>query len=164
MQSNGNSFVCENNEKFKKLEAYIDGIEDKNGCLITVLHTAQGMFGYLPKEVQIFIAKKLNLSAAKVYGVVSFYSFFTMEPKGKHVIDVCLGTACYVRGADKVLQELQNQLGINVGQTTPDGRFTLSCLRCVGACGLAPVVIVDDDVHGRVTAEDVKVILEKIVD
>lgn len=164
MQSKGNSFVCENNEKFKELDAYIDSIEDKNGCLITVLHKAQGMFGYLPKEVQLFIAQKLNLSAAKVYGVVSFYSFFTMEPKGKHVIDVCLGTACYVRGADKVLQELQNQLGINVGETTSDGRFTLSCLRCVGACGLAPVLIVDDEVHGRVTADAVKDILEKVAD
>ena len=99
----------------------------------------QGKFGYLPAEVQEVIAHELNMPVAKVYGIVSFYSFFTMEPKGEHPIDICLGTACYVRGAEKVLDAFQRNLGIQVGKCTPDGKFSLNTLRCVGACGLAPV-------------------------
>jgi NADH-quinone oxidoreductase subunit E/NADP-reducing hydrogenase subunit HndA len=101
----------------------------------------------------------LNLSSAKVFGVVTFYSFFTMKPKGKHPISVCTGTACYVRGANNVLDEVKKQLGIDVGQTTADGKFSISCLRCVGACGLAPVVQVGDKTYGRVAPDDVKAIL-----
>ena len=130
------------------------------GELINVLHKTQGEFGYLPEEVQREIAKNLNISVAKVYGVVTFYSFFTMTPKGKHPISVCTGTACYVRGADKVVDELKKQLGIEVGQVTADGEFSLDCLRCVGACGLAPVVLVGEKVFGRVEAKDVKKILD----
>ncbi|MDD2293403.1 MAG: NADH-quinone oxidoreductase subunit NuoE [Bacteroidales bacterium] len=132
---------------------------NKPGELINVLHTTQGVFGYLPEEVQREIAKNLNIPVAKVYGVVTFYSFFTMKPKGEHAISLCLGTACYVRGAEGVLDELKKQLGIEVGQVTPDGKFSLDCLRCVGACGLAPVVLIGDKVYGRLDPSKVKEIL-----
>jgi NADH-quinone oxidoreductase subunit E/NADP-reducing hydrogenase subunit HndA len=129
------------------------------GELITVLHSAQGLFGYLPAEVQELVANELNVSIAHVYGVVTFYSFFSMTPKGQHPISICMGTACYVRGAEKVLDEFRKILNLKVGETTPDGRFSLSCLRCVGACGLAPVVTVGEKVYGRVSPDDVKNIL-----
>lgn len=127
--------------------------------LINVLHQVQNKLGYLPAEVQELIAKELNMSAAKVYGVVTFYSYFTMLPKGEHPISVCMGTACYVRDAEQVLDELKRSLKIEVGETTADGKFSLNALRCVGACGLAPVVLVGDKVHGRVAPSDVKNIL-----
>lgn len=133
--------------------------DNKPGELINVLHKTQESFGYLPAEVQEVVAQELKMSVAKVYGVVTFYSFFTMLPKGKHPISICTGTACYVRGADNVLQEFKRQLNIEVGQTTDDGKFSLSCLRCVGACGLAPVVQVGDKTYGRVSPEGVKDIL-----
>jgi NADP-reducing hydrogenase subunit HndA len=129
--------------------------------LINVLHKSQEHFGYLPAEVQEVIAERLNVSVAKVYGVVTFYSFFTMTPHGKHPISICMGTACYVRGAEKVLDEFRKELGIQVGQTTADGKFSLSSLRCVGACGLAPVVLVGEKTYGRVAPDDVKNILKE---
>jgi NADH-quinone oxidoreductase subunit E/NADP-reducing hydrogenase subunit HndA len=129
--------------------------------LINVLHKTQEHFGYLPAEIQEIVAQELNVPVAKVYGVVTFYSFFTMLPKGKHPISICTGTACYVRGADNVLQEFKRQLGIEVGETTEDGEFSLSCLRCVGACGLAPVVLVGDKTYGRVAPDGVKAILDE---
>ena len=135
--------------------------DNKPGELINVLHKTQEKFGYLPAELQEIVAKELNMSVAKVYGVVTFYSFFTMIPKGKFPISICTGTACYVRGADNVLQEFKRQLEIEVGETTDDGKFSLSCLRCVGACGLAPVVLVGDKTYGRVSPEGVKEILEE---
>ncbi|MBE0664136.1 MAG: NADH-quinone oxidoreductase subunit NuoE [Bacteroidales bacterium] len=131
------------------------------GELINVLHKAQGIFGYLPAEVQEVVARELNVSVAKVYGVVTFYSFFTMTPKGKHPISICTGTACYVRGAEKVLDEFKKRLNIKVGETSPDGKFSLSCLRCVGACGLAPVVLIGEKTYGRVSPEGVKDILKE---
>ncbi|MBN2806470.1 MAG: NADH-quinone oxidoreductase subunit NuoE [Prolixibacteraceae bacterium] len=134
---------------------------NQEGELINVLHQVQHQLGYLPAEVQELIARELKMSAAKVYGVVTFYSFFTMVPQGEHPISVCMGTACYVRGAEQVLDELKRQLKIKVGETTGDGRFSLSALRCVGACGLAPVVMVGDKVFGRVAPSDVKKILEE---
>ena len=127
--------------------------------LINVLHQTQSKLGYLPAEVQELIAKELNASTAKVYGVVTFYSFFTMLPQGEFPLSVCMGTACYVRGAEQVLDEIKRQLRIEVGETTADGKFSLNALRCVGACGLAPVVLVGDKVHGRVAPADVKKIL-----
>lgn len=148
-------------EKLKELEEYIDGLEDKEGCLINVLHRAQDIFGYLPSELQLFISRKLGITAAKVYGVTTFYSFFTMEPRGKHVVNVCMGTACFVKGADKILKEFKEKLNIKEGTTSPDGMFTVDSLRCVGACGLAPVVIVDGKVYGRVKVEDVEVIIKE---
>ncbi|MDA3733707.1 NAD(P)H-dependent oxidoreductase subunit E [Niameybacter massiliensis] len=147
-------------EMYAELGAFIDALPEKRGALISVLHRAQAIFGYLPKEVQEYVGQKLNIPTAQVYGVVSFYSFFTMEPKGKYPISVCLGTACYVRGADRVLDAFKNELGIEVGQTTSDGKFSLDALRCVGACGLAPVVMIGDKVYGRInTAEQVKEII-----
>ncbi len=127
--------------------------------LINVLHEAQGIFGYLPAEVQEVVANELKVNVAHVYGVVTFYSFFTMIPKGRHPISVCMGTACYVRGAEKVLDEFKRLLDLKVGETSSDGKFSLSSLRCVGACGLAPVITVGEKVYGRVAAEDVKDIL-----
>jgi len=129
--------------------------------LINVLHKTQEHFGFLPAEVQELIAAELNMSVAKVYGVVTFYSFFTMVPRGQYPISICTGTACYVRGAEKVLDEFRKQLSIEVGQVTPDGKFSLSCLRCVGACGLAPVVMIGEKTFGRVAPEKVNEILSE---
>lgn len=150
---------CETNKQYEELAAFIGSLPDKKGELITVLHKAQSIFGYLPREIQEFVAKEMDLPLAKVYGVVKFYSFFTMQPKGKHPISVCMGTACYVRGAEEVTEALSKQLGIAVGEVTEDGKFSLDTLRCVGACGLAPVVLVGDKVYGRVTPAEVAGIL-----
>jgi NADH-quinone oxidoreductase subunit E/NADP-reducing hydrogenase subunit HndA len=146
-------------KKLQELKDVCKSFNNEKGELINVLHKAQGIFGYLPAEVQEVIAKELNVSVAHVYGVVTFYSFFTMTPKGEHPVSVCLGTACYVRGANKVLDEFKRNLNIQVGETSADGKFSLSCLRCVGACGLAPVVLVGDKVYGRVSPEGVKDII-----
>jgi NADH-quinone oxidoreductase subunit E/NADP-reducing hydrogenase subunit HndA len=134
---------------------------DQPGELINILHEAQGEFGYLPREVQEIIAHRLAIPVARVYGVVTFYSFFTMAPKGRHPISVCMGTACYVRGSEKVLDEFKRRLEINVGGVTPDGKFSLDSLRCVGACGLAPVVLVGGKVYGRVTPAEIDKILKE---
>ena len=127
--------------------------------LIHVLHKAQSIFGYLPAEVQEIVARELKVPVAKVYGVVTFYSYFSMIPKGKNPISICMGTACYVRGGEKVLEEFKRKLGVEVGETTKDGLFSLNCLRCVGACGLAPVVMVGDKTYGRVSPDGVQEIL-----
>jgi len=129
--------------------------------LINILHGCQEHFGYLPAEIQEVISAETGIPVAKIYGVVTFYSFFTMTPKGKHPISICMGTACYVRGAEKVLDECKKELSLQVGQTTKDGKFSLSSLRCVGACGLAPVVLVGDKTYGRVAPDDVKKILKE---
>lgn len=147
-----------------KITEICKSFNNEPGELINVLHKTQEHFGYLPAEIQEVVAQKLNMSVAKIYGVVTFYSFFTMLPKGKFPISVCTGTACYVRGAENVLQEFKRQLKIEVGETTDDGKFSLSCLRCVGACGLAPVVIVGDKTYGRVSPEGVKEILGEYQD
>ncbi|NMA85164.1 MAG: NADH-quinone oxidoreductase subunit NuoE [Epulopiscium sp.] len=147
--------------KWDALNHFIDELASTKGELIAVLHKAQEIFGYLPKEVQQHIAKRLEIPVAKVYGVVSFYSFFTMEPKGEHPISICMGTACYVRGAEKVLDEFKKELNLEVGETSSDGKFSLLSLRCVGACGLAPVVMIGEKVYGRVTPEMVKDILKE---
>ena len=148
-------------EKLKKLETYIDGLEEKEGCLINVLHEAQNIFGYLSEDVQLFVSRKLGLTAAKVFGVATFYSFFTLEPRGKHVISVCMGTACFVKGAEKILNEFKTRLNIKDNNTSEDGLFTIDTLRCVGACGLAPVVTIDGKVYGRVKVEDVEGIIKE---
>lgn len=154
--------ICKlDNEKLKELSSYIDNLEEKEGSLISVLHKAQDIFGYLPEELQIFIANKLDITAAKVFGVVTFYSYFTMEPRGKHVISICMGTSCFVKGAEKVLEEFRKQLKIKDGFSTEDGLFTIDILRCVGACGLAPVVVIDGMVYGKVKVEDVEGILSQ---
>lgn len=147
--------------KLLEIKSICSSFNNDAGELINVLHKTQGLLGYLPAEVQEVIAKELNVSAAHVYGVVSFYSYFTMTPKGQHPISICMGTACYVRGAEKVLDEFKKQLNVKIGETTPDGKFSLSCLRCVGACGLAPVVLVGEKVYGRVAPGDVANILKE---
>ena len=140
------------------------GFGNQGSELINVLHQVQGKLGYLPAEVQEVIAKELDVSVAKVYGVVTFYSFFTMIPMGELPISICMGTACYVRGAEQVLAEFKRQLSIEVGQSTADGKFSLNCLRCVGACGLAPVVMVGEKVYGRVSPQMVKQIISEYKD
>ncbi len=151
-------------DKIQKIHEICDAFHNEAGELINVLHQTQHTFGYLPAEVQEVIAHRLNVSTAHVYGVVTFYSYFTMTPKGRFPISICTGTACYVRGAEKVLEEFKKQLGIAVGQTSEDGKFSLSCLRCVGACGLAPVILVGEKVYGRVSPEGVKAILDNYAD
>ncbi len=148
--------------KIKELEQVCTEHGNRPGELINVLHKAQSIFGYLPREVQEIVACKLGIPVSKVYGVVTFYSFFTMTPKGEHPISVCMGTACYVRGAEKVLDEFKRTLGLNVGETSADGKFSLSSLRCVGACGLAPVVLIGEKVYGRVVPGDVEKILKEL--
>ena len=148
-------------EVAEQVKAICDKHGNLPGELINILHAAQEIFGYLPREVQEIVAAELHIPVSRVYGVVTFYSFFTMTPKGKYPISVCLGTACYVRGAEKVLDEFQRQLEIKVGETTNDGLFSLDCLRCVGACGLAPVVTIGGKVYGRITPEKVRDILSE---
>lgn len=148
-------------ENYQKLEEFINKIPDKKGALIEVLHQAQHIFGYLPEEVQYFVSEKLDVPASKVFGVVSFYSYFTTKPRGKYKIDVCLGTVCFVKGADKIIQEFEKELSIKSGETTEDKMFSLQGLRCVGACGLAPVVLINEKVFGAVKLEDVKGIVEQ---
>jgi NADH-quinone oxidoreductase subunit E len=150
-------------ERFKLLDEYIDSIEEKDGTLITILHKAQGIFGYLPKEVQLHVSRKIGIPAAKVFGVVTFYSYFNEEPRGEHVINVCMGTACFVRGAEGILNEVEAKLKIKAGQTTPDGKFSIDALRCIGACGLAPVLMIDGKVYGRVTAGQIEGLLKEYI-
>jgi NADH:ubiquinone oxidoreductase subunit E len=139
-------------EHVVKLNSIIEKFKGKPGGLIPVLEEAQVALEYLPISVQKRIASGLNLPLSRVYGVVTFYSFFTMTPRGKHTVRVCLGTACYVRGGKALTQALEKQFGIKEGETTPDRMFTLESVRCLGACGLGPVVVVDEDVHGRCQA------------
>jgi len=132
---------------------------NKEGELINILHQVQHKLGYLPAEVQEVIAKELKIPVVKVYGVVTFYSFFTMIPHGENPISICMGTACYVRGAEQILAEFKRELKVKVGESTSDGKFSINCLRCVGACGLAPVVTVGEKVYGRVAPNQVKEII-----
>lgn len=129
--------------------------------LINVLHKCQEHFGYLPAEIQEVVSDELLVPVAKVYGVITFYSFFTMTPKGKHPVSICMGTACYVRGAEKVLDEFKKELKLEVGEASKDGKFSLSTLRCIGTCGLSPAVLVGDKTYGRVAPDDVKNILKE---
>ena len=148
-------------EQVEKIHRFCDEFNNDHGELINVLHRTQSEFGYLPSEIQEVIADKMQIPVAKVYGVVTFYSFFTMIPRGEYPISICTGTACYVRGAENVLAEFKKVLNIEVGESSADGKFSLSCLRCVGACGLAPVVLVGDKTYGRVAPDDVKGIIDE---
>lgn len=148
-------------DQVEKIHTFCEDFNNSPEDLISILHKTQSEFGYLPAEIQEVIADKMKIPVAKVYGVVTFYSFFTMLPKGQFPISICTGTACYVRGAENVLAEFKKELEIEVGETSPDGKFSLSCLRCVGACGLAPVVQVGDKTYGRVAPDDVKEILSE---
>jgi len=148
--------------RFDKLDAVIAKHQLLEGALIMILHQAQLIFGYLPEEVQRYVAQALNIPLTDVYGVTTFYSYFSLTPRGKHRIAVCMGTACYVRGAGDLVAAFERELGVKVGQTTPDGLFTLEASRCIGACGLAPVLTVSEDVYGNImSAERVPDILKK---
>jgi NADH:ubiquinone oxidoreductase subunit E len=148
-------------EQVAKLDGIIDKHKGKAGGLIPVLEEAQVCLEYLPLPVQKRIAAGLNLPLSRVYGVVTFYSFFTMTPRGKHTVRVCLGTACYVRGGKALAEALEKQFGIKEGETTADRLFTLESVRCLGACGLGPVIVVDEDVHGRVKPAKIKEVLSQ---
>lgn len=149
---------------FPEVDEFLASLTDKNGALIPTLHRAQETYGYLPKEVQLYIAQKLQIPAAKVYGVATFYSLFSLEKRGQYRINVCMGTACYVRNAEAVLKEFANELKVEIKATTEDGLFTVDGVRCVGACGLAPVVMVNDKTYGRVATADVKGIVEEYLE
>ena len=145
----------------EQLMGVIAQYKDQDGALIPVLHKAQEIYGYLPIEVQTKIAEGLNVPLAEVYGVVTFYTQFSLNPKGEYKIGVCLGTACYVKGSGDILEKIKEIIGIDVDGCTPDGKFSLEVTRCIGACGLAPVFTINEDVYGRITADDVAGILEK---
>lgn len=147
----------------RMLKEVINKHKDTPGALLPVLQEAQGIYGYLPIEVQQMVAEGLSISLSEVYGVATFYSQFSLTPKGEHRISVCLGTACYVKGADKILQALEEKLGIKSGECTPDGMFSIDSCRCVGACGLAPVMMIDDDVYGKMTVDQIDSILDKYI-
>ena len=148
-------------EQHEKLLAVIESLKNEKGAVMAALHKAQDIYGYLPIEVQKEIARGLDVSLEEDYGVSTFYSQFSLAPKGKYNISICLGTACYVKGADKVLDRLVAKLGIQPEECTPDGVFSLTACRCIGACGLAPVLTVNEDVYGRLVPEDVDKILAK---
>ena len=148
-------------EQMQQLLDSIRAHSGEAGALMPVLHEAQNIYGYLPAEVQTVIAEELNIPLAEVYGVATFYSQFSLTPKGKHRVSVCLGTACYVKGSDKVLKAVEKELGITCGECTPDRKFSIESCRCVGACGLAPVMIIDGEVYGKLTEKDVAGILDK---
>ena len=148
-------------EQEAQLAALIAEYKGKEGNMMPVLQGAQAIYGYLPIEVQKMIAEGLDVSLEEVYGVATFYSQFQLNPKGEIAIAVCLGTACYVKGSGDLINKVTELVGIEAGQTTPDGRYSLEATRCIGACGLAPVLSVNDDVYGRIGPDDVKGILEK---
>ena len=148
-------------EKYDKIANIIDEYKDKEGSLIQILHFAQGIYGHLPLELQEFIAKRLNIPLSEIYGVVSFYSFFSTQPRGENTIRVCLGTACYVRGGKKIAERLCEMLNVGIGNTTKDGKFTLEVMRCIGACGLAPAMTINDKVYKQVNPDKLQSILEK---
>jgi len=140
------------------LDAYIAevrGREHPESYLIAVLHRVQGMLGYLPREVMDLVAERMNIPTAHVWGVATFYHYFNLQPIGRHVVSVCMGTACYVKGAQDVLEALKAELGVGLGQTTEDGLFTLQEARCLGACGIAPVIMIDDKIYGELTRKSV---------
>lgn len=143
------------NARFQELDEFIAQQSKGRDALIPILHKAQDIFGFLPIDVQEHVAKAMDLPVSEVLGVVTFYHYFTMQPRGRHTVNICLGTACYVRGAKKVVEALTQELDIKMGETTEDRRFSLTAQRCFGACGLAPVIMIDDDVHGRVTPKKI---------
>ncbi len=156
-----NEFVLSKKSEFDQLKEYIDSVKDSQGVTMQILQKAQSIFGYLPLEVQQFISDETNIPLADIYGVVTFYTQFSIEEKGKHKIGVCLGTACYVKGAQEITDKLVEELKIEVGKTTGDKLFTLEETRCLGCCGLAPVMMIDDEVYGKVEPKKIPEILKK---
>jgi len=148
-------------EKLNKLESIINEHKDQQGALMPVLHETQELFGYLPEEAQKRISEALDISLAEIYGVATFYSRFTLQPRGKYTIGVCLGTACYVKNAQGIMDKIKKEIKIGAGETTEDGLFTLEATRCIGCCGLAPVMTIGDDVYGKIVPEDVTDIIKK---
>lgn len=148
-------------EQEDRLKAVIAKHKGQPGATIPVLHEAQDIYGYLPIEVQEMISEGLDVPLAEIYGIVTFYTQFSLNPKGQYEIGVCLGTACYVKGSGDILEKIKSILGIDVGECSPDGRFSLTATRCVGACGLAPVVTINEDVYGRLVPDDIADILKK---
>jgi NADP-reducing hydrogenase subunit HndA len=146
-------------KQYRELEEFVNQLPTRDGHLVTVLHKAQSIFGYLPLEVQQAVAGLMETSLAQVYGVVSFYTYFTMVPKGKYPISICNGTACFVKGSEKVIDAFKKQLGLEIGEVTKDGKFSIDVLRCVGACALAPVLMVGEKTYGYVTPDQVKDII-----
>ena len=144
-----------------KLDALIESLKNEKGAVMRVLQGAQDIYGYLPIEVQKMISIKMGVSLAEIYGVSTFYSQFALNPKGEVAIAVCLGTACYVKGSGDIINKISEIIGIQAGETTPDGKYSLDATRCIGACGLAPVLTVNDEVYGRLKVADVPTILEK---
>ena len=149
------------NDNYQKLAEFIRAHKQQKGALMPVLQEAQNLFGCVPLDVQEIIADGLGVSLSEVYGVATVYSQFSLKPKGKYICGVCLGTACYVKGSQKVLDELLSELNITVGDTTQDGLFTVDATRCLGACGLAPVMMINDEVYGRLTPEEIPEIIAK---
>jgi NADH:ubiquinone oxidoreductase subunit E len=147
-------------EAIARIDDIIKGLKHKPGSLIPVLAGCQGVLGYLPVELQDYISRQMNMPSSDIFGVVTFYSFFTMIPRGRHTIRVCMGTACYVRGIGEILSRIQTGFNLKIGATTEDRRFTLEAVRCLGACGLAPVIVVDNVTHGGVSPDTVLEILK----
>lgn len=148
-------------EKRARVVEIIDEYKDRHGSLIQILHLVQGVYGYLPSDIQQLIAERMTIPLSEVYGVSSFYSFFATEPRGEYTIRVCMGTACYVRGSKKILKRLTDMLDVEVGGTTKDRKFSLEVMRCMGACGLAPAIMINNEVIRQVNPDKLQRILEK---
>lgn len=157
----GEDSLGEREKKFKALDNVIEQYSREPGQLIRILHEAQDIFGYLPEDVQDYVARQTKIPVSEVSGIVTFYSFFSTVPKGKYTLNVCMGTACYVKGAQGLMDAIKEKLKIDEGETTPDRLFTIKSTRCIGACGLAPVLVVNDDVHGQAGVKDVEKIINK---
>jgi len=151
---------CGNNHKDEKMEKILSKYDKDKSNLIQMLNEVQEAYGYVPKHAQLAISEHLGVTMAEVYSVITFYSRFTLKPKGKYNVAVCLGTACFVKGSEQILDKLKQKLGIDVGETTPDGKFSIEATRCIGACGLAPVFTINEEVYGKATPE----MLDKIID
>ncbi len=158
---NCSSCTQEEKQKYDEITNIIDLYKDKEGSLIQILHLAQEIYGYLPLDMQKFIASSMDKPLSEVSGVITFYSFFSTKPRGQHTIRVCLGTACYVRGGKKLVERLQELLGVQIGETTKDGKFTFEIARCIGACGLAPAIMIDDAVYKQVNVNKLESILSR---
>ena len=144
-----------------ELKEFITALKERPGNLVMVLHRIQETYGYVPRQVAFEVADLLEIPLAKIYGVITFYNFFKLKKPGRNIIQVCLGTACYLRGGDDIMAELEKQLGVGVNATTPDGEFSLEAVRCLGCCGLAPVVVINGDVHGKLMSQDVAPLLDQ---
>ena len=144
-----------------ELKAFIESWKSKPGNLIMVLHQVQQTYGYIPRNIAIETSEMLGVPLAKIYGVVTFYNFFKLQKAGKYIVQVCLGTACYLRGGDDIIKEFEGQLGVGLNATTPDGMFSVEAVRCLGCCGLAPVAVVNGEVHGKLSSKDVEGIIKQ---